>query len=278
MLLAILFHFLCTQHVSDINISIIIRNLRLCCWITTSIVLFLVRCVLEIWCGWVGAVSVLQAEAQLVLTMFRTLICPSSGACDYSVESPSWSYCSWFDVCWRFGVVGLEWYPCCRPKHNLLCFSLQHGYTHRTKDKTTNVVIQQNSRKLLMMDILMSKTCWAHKKWNKIASDIKSVFYSSTITMMHSPINIRSQLQFSVLSSKSFCHSPAGQNLASGPSNTARFLLTGTVSSLRVRWGGWSPSWLVPVRATEVSRSKLMTPSGFGYSIGLHSDTGFSLL
>jgi len=39
MLLAILFHFLCAQHVSDINISII-RRLRLCCWITTSVVLF----------------------------------------------------------------------------------------------------------------------------------------------------------------------------------------------------------------------------------------------
>ena len=45
--------------------------------------------------------------------------------------------------------------------------------------------------KLLMMDILMSETCWAHKKWNKIASDIKLVFYTSTITMMHGPINIR---------------------------------------------------------------------------------------
>jgi len=30
----------------------------------------------------------------------------------YSVELPHWSYCSWFDVCWSFGVVGLEWYPC----------------------------------------------------------------------------------------------------------------------------------------------------------------------
>jgi hypothetical protein len=39
MSLAILFHFLCAQHVSDINISII-RSLRLCCWITTSVVLF----------------------------------------------------------------------------------------------------------------------------------------------------------------------------------------------------------------------------------------------
>jgi len=32
------------------------------------------------------------------------------------------------------------------------------------------------------MEILMSETCWAHKKWNKIASDIKLVFYSSAIT------------------------------------------------------------------------------------------------
>ena len=112
--------------------------------------------------------------------------------------------CSCFDVCWSFGVAGLEWYPCCRPK---LCFSLQHGYhptqshrnsnTHRNKNNTTNVVIQQNSRKLLMMDLLMSETCWAHKKWNKIASDIKLVSYSSSITMMHGPINIRYHFVFS---------------------------------------------------------------------------------
>jgi len=38
----------------------------------------------------------------------------SSGACDYSVELTHWSFCSWFDVCWSFCVVGLEWYPCCR--------------------------------------------------------------------------------------------------------------------------------------------------------------------
>ena len=64
------------------------------------------------------------------------------------------------------------------------------------QNKTTDVVIQQHSRKLLMMDILMSETCWAHKKWHKIASDIKLVFRSSTITMMHGPINIKiKQLQ-----------------------------------------------------------------------------------
>jgi len=114
MSLAIIFHFLCAQHVSDINISII-RSLQLFCWITTSVVLFLVRCVLEFRCGWVGVVSVLQAEACNMDTTNKTMI------------------------------------------------------------------IQQNSCKLLMMDILMSKTCWAHKKWNRIASDIKLVFYSSTM-------------------------------------------------------------------------------------------------
>ena len=76
MSLAILFHFLCAQHVSGINISII-RSLRLFCSITTLFVFFLVR----------------------------------------------------------------------------------NSNTHRTKKNTTNVVIQQNSRKFLMMDILMSETC-----------------------------------------------------------------------------------------------------------------------
>jgi len=56
----------------------------------------------------------------------------------------------------------------------------RNSNTHRTKNNTTNVVIQQNSRKLLIMDILISETCWTHKKWNKIASDIKLVYYSST--------------------------------------------------------------------------------------------------
>jgi len=54
------------------------------------------------------------------------------------------------------------------------------------QNKTTDAVIQQHSRKLLMMDILMSEKCWAHKKWNKIASDIKLVFYSSAIRGLYS--------------------------------------------------------------------------------------------
>jgi len=42
MSLAVLFLFLCAQDVSDMNMSII-RSLRLFCWITTLIVLFLVQ-------------------------------------------------------------------------------------------------------------------------------------------------------------------------------------------------------------------------------------------
>ena len=72
-----------------------------------------------------------------VINMFQTLIYPSSGACDYSVDLPCWSYCSWFDVCWSFGVVGLEWYPCCRLKHNL-----QHGYH---SNPTTLKLLQHTS-------------------------------------------------------------------------------------------------------------------------------------
>jgi len=117
MSLAILFHFVCAQHVSDINISII-RSLRLSCWIATLVVLFLVWCVL--------------AEA-----------------CNTDTTP-------------------------IQPHRN--------SNTHQTKNNTTNVAIQQNSRKLLMMDILMSETCWAQTKWNKIASDIKLVVYFSTIT------------------------------------------------------------------------------------------------
>jgi len=65
---------------------------------------------LEFRCGWVGVVSVLQAEA----------------ACNTDT-TPT------------------------QPHRN--------SNTHRTKNNTTNVSIQQNSRKLLMMDILMSETC-----------------------------------------------------------------------------------------------------------------------
>ena len=53
---------------------------------------------------------VLQAEAcaSYVLNIFRTLIYPSSGACDCVTELPHRSFCSQFVVCWRFGAARFE--------------------------------------------------------------------------------------------------------------------------------------------------------------------------
>jgi len=48
-----------------------------------------------------------------VLNMFRTLIYPSSEACDCAVELPHPLFCSRFVVCWRFGAFGFEWCLCC---------------------------------------------------------------------------------------------------------------------------------------------------------------------
>ena len=85
-----------------------------------------------------------------------TLIYPSSGACDYSVELPRWS-CVLGSMC--VGVSMWLGYHA-----NPTTLKIQHT---SNQEHTTIVVIQQNSRKLLMMDILMSETCWAHKKWTK---------------------------------------------------------------------------------------------------------------
>jgi len=97
-----------------------------------------------------------------MLNMFRTLIHQSSGACDFSIVSPHW-LCVLVSMCvgvsvWLVGVVSVLQDEACntdttptQPHRN--------SNTHQTKNITTNVVIQQNSRKLLMMDILMSETC-----------------------------------------------------------------------------------------------------------------------
>ena len=76
MSLAILFHFLCAQHVSNINISTI-RSLRLFCSF----------CRLNerpTWC------HLLFYFTSYVLNMFQTLIYPPSGACDCVVRFVGW--------------------------------------------------------------------------------------------------------------------------------------------------------------------------------------------
>ena len=166
MSLAILFHFLCAQNVSGINVSFV-RSLRLFCWIRGIRV-----------AGW-STTSVSACNTDTTPTQphrntntHRTKNNTTNVVIEQIVASSWW----WI-------------YPCntdttpTQPHRNT--------NTHRTKNNTTYVVIQQNSRKLLMMDILMSETCWAHKKRNKIASDIKLVFCCQLLTMMHSTINTR---------------------------------------------------------------------------------------
>ena len=57
-----------------------------------------------------------------VLNMFRTLIYPSSGACDCVVELPHRSSCSKFDVCWNFGAAGFRWCSFCRLKITIFLY------------------------------------------------------------------------------------------------------------------------------------------------------------
>ena len=113
---------ICSKHVEDIFFFF---------YLLDRAALWLLKNKRPTWC------HLLFYFTSYVLNMFRTLIYPSSGACDYSVELPNWSYYSWLDVCWSFGVVGLGWYPCCRLKpatriplqpNHTECFSLQHGY------------------------------------------------------------------------------------------------------------------------------------------------------
>jgi len=77
-----------------------------------------------------------------------------------------------------------------QPRHysSLTAPNLQPTANQERNDQCGN---QHHSRELLMMGIVMPETCWAYKKYNKIISGIYLVFYSSVITMMHGPINIR---------------------------------------------------------------------------------------
>jgi len=184
------------------------------------------RCVLEFRCGWVGVVSVWQAEAQPLCFSpphryhpnpttpklqhttkqeHTTNVVIQQKSCrlllmDVLMSETCWAHKKWNKIASDIKLISYSSTITTMHGPIYISFSLQHGYhsnpatpklQHTTKQEhTTNVVIQQKSRRLLVMDVLMSETCWAHKKWNKIASDIKLISYSSTITMMHGPIYI----------------------------------------------------------------------------------------
>ena len=77
-------------------------------------------------------------------------------------------------------------------------FSRQPGYnpsrtapTHsKPRTKSANVVVQQHSRRLLKMGILMPETCWVFKKKNKHSKWHLVGFLYFSYHKMHGPINI----------------------------------------------------------------------------------------
>jgi len=119
-----------------------------------------------------------------VLNMFRTLICSSSVACNYSVELPRYSYCSWFDVCWGFGVVGLEWYPCCRLKQNswyfislLICSTcFEHKYIHHQEPAT--ILLNYHIGRIVLVSMCVGVSVWLF--W----SGIRVAGWSTTLDIL----------------------------------------------------------------------------------------------
>mmetsp|Transcript_25610 Transcript_25610/g.65927 ORF Transcript_25610/g.65927 Transcript_25610/m.65927 type:complete len:243 (-) Transcript_25610:1255-1983(-) len=70
-------------------------------------------------------------------------------------------------------------------------------------------------------------------------------------------------------SASTYSYTPAGQKRASGPAYTGRLTTSGMPGLRSRRCTGWSWSCSVPERNTLVVRSKVTSPSGLGYSMGL---------
>jgi len=74
-----------------------------------------------------------------MLNMFRTLIHPSSGACDFFYCINTLVVCSCFDVCWSFSVAGWGGTRVARIPPQPATTNLQHT---SKQEHTTNVLIQ----------------------------------------------------------------------------------------------------------------------------------------
>ena len=141
----------------------------------------------------------------LLLNMFRMLIHPSSGACDYLVR-----YCvgcivlTWGVLvlcsgigCWWCGIrvqaEPLVVVLVVQPALGYRITNSQSRYITPTRLKSAQYSLHNNapsSRKFLKMDVLTSETCWA-VNWHNKASVIKLVYLYSNIKMMHGPTIIR---------------------------------------------------------------------------------------
>jgi len=104
--------------------------------------------------------------------MFQALIYPSSGVCDYVVELPHWLisflvFCVLELGCGLARVVSRLPAEAAGSPDTTLAEPHPNSNTQQSKNSTANVVVQQHSRRLLKMGILMPETCWETKKKNK---------------------------------------------------------------------------------------------------------------
>ena len=126
-----------------------------------------------------------------LLNMFRTLIHPPPGACDFSIVSPHW-LCVLVSMCvgvsaWLVGVVSK---PAIRtpsqPSHTKTRTHIETR-THNQCGDTIEKSQAPDDGCINVRNMLSTEEV----KWNLIICDIKLVSYSSTITMMHGPIYTR---------------------------------------------------------------------------------------
>ena len=146
MSLAILFHFLRAQHVSDINISII-RRLRMCC------------------CASACKTGSTQNQAHQISNTQRT----ENKTTDVVIQQQSR----------KLLIMDISSSSCSWRSRHVSCSLIRNMKLVPPSLPRSSYVSSS-----FLVDILMSERCWAHKKWNKIASDIKLAFHSSTYKIL----------------------------------------------------------------------------------------------
>ena len=124
----------------------------------------------------------------LLLNMFRMLIHPSSGACNYLVRYFVGCIVLTLGMLVLCSGINYSW---CGIGYHIT--NSQSRYITPTLLKSAQYSLHNNapsSRKLLKMDVLTSETYWA-VNWHNKASVIKLIYLYSNIKMMHGPIRIR---------------------------------------------------------------------------------------
>jgi len=132
----------------------------------------------------------------LLLSMFRMLIHPSSGACHCLVR---WCV-GWLEACWCYvaGFLLVMWYLSALGYY---ITNRQSRYITPTRLKSAQYSLHNNATsicKLLKMDVLTSETCWA-VNWHNKASVVKLVYLFSNMNSLLKELYCISEAPLDVL-------------------------------------------------------------------------------